>query len=251
MTAPATVHRPDWPAQAASLGFARGAVEESLHRLGMSLTCEGSWATLCLDSDSLPCGEMGHPGLWKKGPNGVLCFDLPPVETASQEEGGLSALLDWAVTAADGHLPRGWKAPAAEELPFAAEQVGDVSPDGVEIVRRPDRFAVVAPLAGPVPKDISASRLALVEEIISDAGARWRLVRVGLVPDVERYQAEVDLTGVPETLAEPLFRLSLTALRTVVRWVRGSLETVLDPKVESNLIDTWTHAGMTRGKEAR
>ena len=68
-----------------------------------------------------------------------------------------------------------------------------------------------------------------------DAQLCWQLLRVGIVDDCVR--AEIDLTGVPPDLAEPLFRIAVEALVFGVRWALPGLALVADSNARSEVLD--------------
>lgn len=267
-------NKASWASQLAELGFAESAGGE--HRLnGTAFGIRNGWPTLRVrrgvSKADLLAGCLGQPGPWKSVQDArlrgrvVRVFELPPVvldgradDLEEDDAAGTAfqASLRWGLATADGHVPAGWTAPARERveafLPPGALTVrkGSLVRQG-ELICTPERLAVRFPVVPRVAGDLPAGRRQWLEALAADAQSQWRLVRVGLedAADSSVLTAEVDLTGVPESLMEKLVTTSLAALRWVLSWLVTAADFVADATVRCRLLESPPSAGGSRRKE--
>ena len=243
---------------------------DELTRDGMGLRARGDWleAVIPARTDRGTDSLHGTPGLWRSvGENGTRAciFEIPRAIWAGasasdethdlEEEPGatgraLGALLDWAEATADGEAPSSWRAPAREEVDswLASRRLvarTDAHVAQVEIACEPGRLAIAFPALVKPNQALGSAREAWLRALCLDTEERWRLVRVGVDDRDGGVFAEIDLTGVPAECARPLAQLSLEALTCAVEWVLPSLALVIDPSVESRVLDRHpaTHSG--------
>jgi len=219
------------------------------------------------DSDSL----RGTPGLWRSaGENDARArvFEIPSAIWAGapaadeshdfDEEPGaasraLGALLDWAEATADGEVPSNWRAPAREEVDswIASRRLvarAEAHVAQAEVACEPGRLAIAFPALVKPNQALGSARDAWLRALCRDTEERWRFVRVGVDDRDGGVFAEVDLTGVPAECARPLAQLSFEALICAVEWVFPSLALVIDPSVESRVLDR--HPAIHSGQHA-
>lgn len=140
----------------------------------------------------------------------------------------LGALVAWGLATLEGRCPPGWQTPSREEVearlaPGALTvQCGAHARQG-QVVADGGRLALRMPILARRPAGLSECRLSWLRQVLLDAQDRWRLVRVGPVPDGPEspVEAEVDLTGAPPLLLDGLAAVAATALRCAVSWVVG------------------------------
>jgi hypothetical protein len=164
-----------------------------------------------------------------------LVADVPDDESAGVDSTSRLAQAEtWAAATLAGHF--------RESEPLSEEQVRSwIPPRGLtvergsialqgRVIRNADRLAISFPLlAGPLP-ELSPRRTAWLHAVLADAQDRWRMVRLGIDGGGSEsgIEAEIDLTGAPSSMVEPLFRRSLTALQFVVRWLAPSVALIAD-----------------------
>ncbi len=214
----------------------------------------GDWATWLDRSRSgkrASIDMLGRPGLWRAvRRNGRIetSFACPPLalleaatvgEGASLDEQEL-ALREWAGTTANDELSAGWCAPASELLadwldpqrltvragPHVAKGELESGAEHLRLI-----FSELVRLDDGLPEP----RRAWLRELCLDTQSRWQLVRFGIVDG--RVRAEVDLSGVPHALAEPLAGWALEALVFAVGWALPALVLIADPKLKSHVLD--------------
>ena len=189
---------------------------------------------------------LGAPGPWRVAAPGLSVFELP-VEAWGDRwrrhaRGAEEELADWARATLDGARPAGWSPPPRAELLgwFPASQLtvrtGATTSLG-ELVHDEGTLRLQFPLATRAPSELPDARRRWLDECLASARARWRFVRVGLPDDGGPPRAEVDLTGAPPDLAEPLVRHALSALRWVVAWSLPPLAVLTDTGIASALLD--------------
>lgn len=248
MSAPA-----GWLPAARDLGFTPEQNGLSFHRIGMTLTTDGGWASLGhptfgAEGDAA-VRQMGAPGLWRQFAAGRAEFDFPARELL----GGridFEDLLDWALLTADGRVPRGFSAPPESEVLAAIAPEKLLARAGRTVVRgevlcSEDRVAIAFPRVLRIPEQLPAARRAWISLLCDDAQRRWRLVRIGPASGGAALRAEVDLTGAPPEALDALARLAAASLRTVLEWVLPALQLAADPSLRSEILDTKPMAGPT------
>jgi len=135
---------------------------------------------------------------------------------------------------------------AVWEAPEAADVSGWLAPDKLavragshvakgELECSAERLRVFFPQIVRLGDELSPARHEWVRALCFDAQLRWQLVRFGVVEDC--VHAEIDLSGVPADLAEPLFRVAVEALVFSVGWVLPGLAVVADPSAKSEVLD--------------
>lgn len=239
--------------QLANLGFTRSRRGEGYRHNGVAFNPEGSWSTLystesLVDVDPL-CGLLHQPGAWKYvvGRDGTVrkTFDVPTSVLDLQDddeelgdvedaETPLEGCLKWAMATDRSEIPSGWKGPERADLdtwmsPQALTiQCGPVVRQGM-VVSGVDRLAIRFPIVQSLPPGLSENRLVWLRAVLIEGQNRWRMVRIGLSD--QGAEAEIDLTGAPQVILEPLFKTSLDALRWVVEWLVVSAAFLADPAV--------------------
>ncbi len=205
---------------------------------------------------------LGRAGLWRAvRRNGRIetsfaCPPLAPLEAAAEGECWSlveqeAALEEWAHATANDELSEDWSPPASESLadcldlqrltvragPHVAKGEFECGGEQLRLV-----FSELARLDDELPEP----RLAWLRELCLDTQSRWQLVRFGLADG--RVCAEVDLSGVPQALAEPLAGWALEALVFAVGWALPALVLIADPSLESPLLDRgpWWSSGKSR-----
>jgi len=246
-------------AAATGLGFVRRGRDRWL-RNGFELDQTGAWLALRHQSpfsgDPLR-DELGTPGLWRALPSRIdperwdRVFDLPALRDPEDQDvvqdaaSGTAAaphpcapLVAWAEALEHGH---------AAHHTASHDDVEAWLPPGQRSVRRGAQLAQIEPFLGNarfglaipelarVPAALSPAREAWLVELCTAMQLQWHLVRVGL--DGDRVRAEVDLSGAPASLCNPLFQLALAALRRSAAWVLPALALVTDPKASSEALD--------------
>lgn len=196
---------------------------------------------------------LGQPGLWhavrrREGVSKI--FDCPSANALGQwhvdRDGDRDASTlhaetrNWAAATLRSELPDGWTAPPAEEVmewvpsDRLTLRIGPHIVQG-ELERTEKRLRVVFHELVRLPTASEENRLDWTHELCLDAQSRWHMVRFGLVD--EQVQAEVDLSGVPLSVARPVLLRSLEALAFSVRWVLPALAIVADPGVASQALE--------------
>lgn len=221
---------------------------------GLTLRPEDGWLTLAAaraeaDADPLR-NHLGWPGLWRYVPErtdrgrtqGRRVWEFPRAalgHLTDSDPGGepgrpaVDAALSWALATAEGGVPDDWTPPDGREVESLLPPAGlcvrhaSLMRQG-RLVCDAQRLAVRMPVLPRLPDDLPPARRRCLETLLLDAQRRWRLVRLGFTetggePSVE---AEVDLTGVPPALLEPLVTTGLEALRWVLTWLVRSADFV-------------------------
>lgn len=221
--------------------------------LAQRRTERGAEWTLPLDSTRDGASDMGdllgQHGLWRVvRSNGGLAkvFECPAyaqlvppgVRSAldCDEDRLHTEVCDWAHATARGELRHDWVAPSADEvgawvdLPRLQVRSGGHITRG-ELDCDPRRLRLSFPELVGLGQELPPARLAWAQELCLDTQTHWQLARFGIADG--RVQAEVDLSGVPSPLAEPLLERALEALVFAVAWVLPALAVIADPGVGS------------------
>jgi hypothetical protein len=194
---------------------------------------------------------IGRPGLWRAlsldGSSRAVfacpkAAQLVPIGSWGIAEARAAELelFAWARDTARGRLRRDWQAPSPEEVEswLAARQLvarasGRVVKGEVECDAKSLR--IFFPELARLSDELSSARRSWASALCLDAHSQWQLARFALVDD--RVQAEVDLSGVPASMAPALFALALDALVVAVEWVLPALALVTDSSVASRTLD--------------
>ena len=231
------------------------AVEKLQHVIeDHTLTVDQIWAVLARSApeDENTVGSLGSPGPWKILSGGRFrhaVFESPRCivdamadEDDDEDEGdarivSLRRFVKWGKSTANGTPTPGWSPPPAEQVAawVGAERLtvhydGDVSRG--RLVRSDTRLSVVFPIIVRVPRDLPPHRREFLDQLLDDAHHSWRMVRVGIrqTGDEQSAVAEVDITGAPLPIVEPLLRYATDALRHVVRWAAPSANLLASEK---------------------
>ena len=240
------------------LGFARTPDGYCLD--GLLLTFGERWSSLKSLRASAPDCEspLGQPGLWKSVQDGTqeqLVFDLPSeilsleddesfdltdLEPKSQLENSLT----WALSTAEGRLPAGWESPPRETveswlLPGRLTLRSGAFVRQGELIHAPDRLALRFPILPSLPDDLPEPRWRWLQQMLRETQDRWRWVRLGVTSEAEGRAviAEVDLSGAPHPVMEPLILMSVDSLRLVVGWLVESADFLADASLASEALE--------------
>jgi len=232
------------------LGFVRQRGSDAFRHNGVMFHQQQDWVTLkssepLLDVDPLH-GLLGTPGPWKHviecdGSTRKL-FELPRAaldgvigaDVDGEAESACEECLWWALATDQGGIPAGWQPPERAEIdawmsPASLTiQCGPIVRQG-QLLHGPDKLGLRFPILAGSPAGLSEARRLWLRDVLLEAQNRWRMVRIGLTETGAN--AEIDLTGVPQEMAESMFKTSLDALRWVVEWLVLSAAFLADPRV--------------------
>lgn len=234
----------------------RGRNGEGHAPVGAKFRHDGTWAVL-QTSESLrgvdPLhGQLGKPGVWKFVRNPRTgkyraVFELPSATLHPDDEDGdemdLEAqCVEWAFATARGHIPDGWVNKPREEvlswLPARGLtlQAGPHLRQGA-LLHSDTQLSLRMPILPKIPDNLPAGRREWIEELLLESQSQWRLVRTGFT-EQGGIEAEVNLTGAPDGVVEPLIRTSLDSLRWVVERLMGPMVLLADPSLSSRALET-------------
>jgi hypothetical protein len=225
-----------------------------------------TWVDRSRCGHSVATDSLGRPGLWRavRGEAEIVtAFACPPLSASDSfgtvrgdEEGATmpfdAALREWACETASDDLPETWVAPVRGEVEdwFDADRLnvrtGSHVAKGV-LECGTERFRLRFPDLVRLDAGLLEARVAWLRELCLDAQSRWQLVRFGIADG--RVCAEVDLSGAPPALAEPLVGWAVEALVLSVAWLLPALAVVSDPAATSPVLDLgpeWMRGGATR-----
>lgn len=184
--------------------------------------------------------HLGEPGLWRWTPavdsrHPCRIFELPPVLLprgyANHEQTIFQETVEWArATRPRDATSLDWTPPPLEQvkdwLPERGLSVraGTLARQGT-LVHSPQRLALEFPVVS-CPDDLPPERRQWLRELLLDAQMRWRLARVGIAR--EKVWAEIDLTGAPPCVLEPLLPVALECVRWLVAWVLEPAQFLVD-----------------------
>ena len=98
-----------------------------------------------------------------------------------------------------------------------------------ELICEPGRLALKMPIVFSLPDELSESRDYWLRRLLIEAQDQWKMVCVGFNDSHSgSVQAEVDLTGAPQTILADLVKIALTALHAAVAWVLPSAMFLVD-----------------------
>jgi hypothetical protein len=176
---------------------------------------------------------------------------------------GLRAAVSWALTTCkdeEPHIPAGiqtgqgasapgqadWCPPSAQRLDALLPpgsltvQTGGIVLQG-SVHREAERLALKIPLCSSIPEPISSSRRHWFRELLLDGQNSWRMVRLCWDEKDDSGRSvpwvEVDLTGAPTQLLEPLIPAALAAIRWVVAWMAHSADFLADGTRHCRLLE--------------
>jgi hypothetical protein len=126
-----------------------------------------------------------------------------------------------------------WKSPPRDQV------LAWLAPEGLtiargrharqaELVADGPRLALRVAILPKIPRELSAPRAAWLDELLVETQAHWRMVRVGYVDGRRSAAAEVDFSGAPPSMLEPLVRAGAAALRAAVCWSIRSADFLVD-----------------------
>jgi len=228
-------------------GFDR--CDNGWRRNSLEFRIAGSWLQFETDwpDNADPLSDhLGKPGLWKPVRAGRRIFALP--ESALSE--GADALdetdrslfesvLEWVEITAEGATPLGWALPEREAIHACLPKtrltiVQHSFTRQVELVHATGRLALRVSLLSNLPVELPASRLGWLRALLLEAQDENHLVRLGFARDRGQTAVvvEIDLTGVPAALLQPMLSTSLDALR----WVACQLVEAADYIAETGTV---------------
>jgi hypothetical protein len=231
---------------------------------------EDEWLTLEARS-SATAGEIGSPGLWRgaePGDAGVR-FEIPRQLLAAgrdvddQHLDALAAVLDWANRSLAGLAAENWQPPDSTEVQ-AWLRPGALTARCEGLARQgrlvfADRRLGLRFDVARVRPDLSNARRALLQELVGDARRQLRMVRIGFVTDAGNWVQtreseasalvmELDFSGAPLALLEPLVRFGAEATCLAVQWILAPAALLCDGS-PCRLVDGFGVAAKCRGKE--
>ena len=199
-------------------------------------------------------GGIGQPGLWKNlvarwGSRRVCALPLEAPRSAGDGSPldletlvGIDELLSWVQRTDESDPHCAWAPPERMEIAaWLPERRLAVQCGGllrrIDVQREPNRFALRVSLVEGVSKGIEPHRLDWLDHLIADAGAMWRMPRLGRLEQSGRWNlvAEVDLTGAPNGSIEFLTLAGLDSLHAVVAQLAETVELLADATVALEL----------------
>ena len=196
------------------------------------------WLVLESRQPANVAGAVGSQGLWRNaGPDEAsLRFELPKrvlVGSGDDDEpfDAVAAALDWASLKLAGSTVANWQPPEPAEVqtwlrPGVLTARSEGVPRQGQLVCGNGRLAVRFEVVRVRP-GLNPARRAWLEELIADARRQLRMVRIGLEPVAAQRQGtgpssliiEVDFSGAPLPLLEPLVRFGAEAASLAVQWL--------------------------------
>ena len=217
------------------LGF-RPTARGTWEREGVRLELERRWWILRAPAGGPARPALGDPGLWREI-RGERVFECPAPEDTEQ----ITRIVGWALATERGATDPGWRAPPRAEIEGRIAprdllvSAGSRTSQG-RILRGESRLALSFVLAASIPAGLGGARRRWLEACLLDAGL-WRMARAGVDPEDGAVRAEIDLSGAPAELLEPLLAGSLGALRFLVGWILPAVDLVLDSGVAFRALD--------------
>jgi hypothetical protein len=246
-----------WKRELVAAGFALDRRNQRITRNGIRLTFDDQWIQLRSNlplniSDPLNA-LMGESGIWKlvtdKDHQPWKVFEFPlfittekiadiesPGEAAASH---LTAILKWARDTLNGKPLNGWNCLSEQDMMnmFSPKgltvQCGPYARQG-ELICKPKRLALRFPLIFNVSDDLPESNYFWLHKLLVDAQNRWKMVRIGFRREssATSVQAEVDLSGAPQSVLSGLLTVALSALHAVAAWVVPTAEFLVDHTAE-------------------
>ena len=196
---------------------------------------------------------IGTPGLWK--PVCDLTFRrmfaihaswIADGETLliADEESVFACVVDWALATANGNGLTQWSAPEQTVIESYLEKskltlVHHSFTRQLQIVHTPNRLALRVSILLALPADLPDTRMRWLQNLLLEAQNAHHLFRLGFAQEGAQTSviAEVDLTGVPSILLEPLLSRSCDALRWVAAWLLEAAEFLAQADVASRALE--------------
>jgi len=109
----------------------------------------------------------------------------------------------------------------------------------IELIRVPGRLAVRVEILPTLAADLPEHRLRCLRALLVETQGRHHLVRLGLLRDRGQASvvAEIDLTGVPAALLEPMISTSVDALRWVASLLIEAVDFISQAAVASRALE--------------
>lgn len=248
----------EWQIDLESMGFEASSDAVCYRHSDYLFEINGPWARLCVDEPhgrSNNRAELGRAGPWKTCTSVATAkvhrvFEMPLSLPGSngrvrqESDGHLREYVEWALQTRGGASPRSWTLPSRHIVdalitPQALTIESDSAVRQASVAYEPERFAIHAPVLHTIPEELSPARRAWLEALRSYAHNSWRLVRVGC-DGCSSMRAEVDLSGIPDSVVEHLVPIALDALRTVVKWILHPAELLADVRCECRAVEEFT-----------
>lgn len=233
-------------------GFESG--EDGWRRNGLGFCNAGSWLhfeTAWPDKADPLSDHVGEPALWKPVRAGHQLRRVFTVQESlvrasegaavldETDRSPFECIIDWALATADGVAPIGWALPERETinacLPKMRLTIVHCSyTRQVELIHAPGRLALRVSILSNLPAELPELRLRWLRVLLLETQDDNHLVRLGFARDRDQTAvvAEIDLTGVPAALLEPMISTSLDALR----WVASLLVESADFIAEAGMV---------------
>jgi len=160
---------------------------------------------------------------------------LETVPNGDEAKPALIQWVDWAVESANV------RPASTSDAPSEAEVQSWVSGAGLTILshqhvrqvtlqRDDHRLVLSVPIVTQVPAGLPETRNTWLRDLLLATQDRWRMVRVVDESNgpARTAVAEIDLTGAPHQILEPLFAAGLQSLRYAVQWSIQSADLLVD-----------------------
>lgn len=236
-----------WDREMAALGFLPNRGRPGYRAESLLFGFTAGWGALWPTRPSAtpdPLAHLAEPGLWRwttamDSTHPRRIFELPPVLLPSghpncdriHEETIFQETVEWArATRTRDTAALDWTPPPLELIQgwlperCMTVQSGTFARQGA-LVHSPQRLALEFPVVS-CPDDLPSERWQWLRELLVDAQMRWHLGRVGFAR--QKVWAEVDLTGAPLCVLEPLLPVALECLRWLVAWVLEPAQFLVD-----------------------
>lgn len=253
MSEAVSVQRAHLDQQMAALGFypARGGCGYRAEDLLFEFAAD--WAVIssaCSSRSHDPLGaQPGKPGPWRwtvpAGRKRTRClFELPSrlitADRFGQHDGSiLEEIVTWARATRSGNtVSLDWTPPPLELIHTWLPESGMTVRSGAlarqgAIDCSPQRLALEFPVV-VYPADLPSARWQWLRELLLDAQKRWHMVRFGIAG--QKVQAQIDLTGAPQSVLEPLLPVALECLRWVVSRVLEPAQFLVDGSIDCRVL---------------
>jgi hypothetical protein len=193
----------------------------------------------------LDLGPLDERGPWKsvaEGRHRIRVAELPArisgrisadADDATLSASPLQDAIRWTLRARDGFWDDSWNCPSRDQV------LSWLSPENMtiasgrharqaELVADGSRLALRAAILPTIPQELPAPRAAWLDELLMETQAHWRMVRTGYVDSRSSAMAEVDFSGAPLSILEPLVRAGAAALHAAVCWSIRSADFLID-----------------------
>lgn len=163
---------------------------------------------------------------------------------ADEDRSSYDCLVDWASATAEGTLPSGWVVADRTSVDACLGKtrltlVHRGFTRQLQILHAADRLTLRLPILPAVPANLPEARRRWLRTLLLDAQNTHQLFRLGFIQEGAQTSviAEIDLTGVPSMLLEPLLSKSCDALRWVVAWLVESADFLAQADVASRALE--------------